>query len=270
LGYESTPSPSKFKFTGKESINDFSLGWIDFGARMYDRQIGRWSAIDPLADKMPSYSPYSFSFNNPIRFIDPDGREPFDVRPNAQALVAIKNGLSASDAQHVKLDSKGMIDKQAINSISSESGNFNALKQLVNDTKVYDIQVTDKFTSKDENGKVSVQSMGEVDYKDFLTGEKLAEPEGKLGYTATPGIDGKINSPDSEVKVIINSGLNALDQSKNVAHEAYGHAYLYSKGQPYQHKVENVDGKFKDTNATLKTQIKDRINETETNYKKNN
>lgn len=69
--------------------------------------------------------------------IDPDGA--LDVRPNEKALVATQNGLSASDAKYVKLDSKGFIDKKLINSASSESGNFNALKQLVNDTKVYDV-----------------------------------------------------------------------------------------------------------------------------------
>ncbi|GAA4276107.1 DUF6443 domain-containing protein [Aquimarina mytili] len=77
-GYNNTVSgrDHQYGFGGKEEQNELGLDWVDITARNYDPALGRWMNLDPLAEQMRGYSPYNYTFNNPIFFSDPDGKKP--------------------------------------------------------------------------------------------------------------------------------------------------------------------------------------------------
>ena len=69
-------------YTGKESQDpDFSTGYTDFGARQYSPTLRRWMTPDPLSEKYYGISPYAFCNNNPVNFVDPDGKRQWPVNP---------------------------------------------------------------------------------------------------------------------------------------------------------------------------------------------
>ena len=64
-------------FSGKESqsILNASISFLDFGARMYNPAIARWTTADPLSEKYYGISPYVYCLGNPISIIDPNGMD---------------------------------------------------------------------------------------------------------------------------------------------------------------------------------------------------
>ncbi|MGG9972492.1 SpvB/TcaC N-terminal domain-containing protein [Ferruginibacter sp. SUN002] len=70
-----------YLFNGKEK--DEETGLYYYGARYYDARNSLWLSVDPKAEKYPDVSPYNFCLNNPLRLLDPNGKEVDDVIPNS-------------------------------------------------------------------------------------------------------------------------------------------------------------------------------------------
>ena len=81
-----------FVFTGKE--RDEETGYSYFGARYMDHELmTMWLSVDPLSDKYPSISPYAYCAWNPVKLVDPDGREVYitgDEKSKEEALRQIQ------------------------------------------------------------------------------------------------------------------------------------------------------------------------------------
>jgi RHS repeat-associated protein len=113
IDQKSTSWNAPYTFTGK--IKDAETGYNYFGARYYDSQLSVWLSVDPLSDKYPSMSPYTYCANNPIMMVDPDGERIIIVLPNLR--LEFKNGklynttdnnLYSGDNQFARSVEKGL------------------------------------------------------------------------------------------------------------------------------------------------------------------
>ena len=99
------------KYQSNEYIKDLGLNWMDFNNRQYDPQLGRFLAVDPLADKSGQEirSPYAAMGNDPVVMVDPEGLE-----NTIYVINRLSSGISTAQmtayvaAWNAKLDELGI------------------------------------------------------------------------------------------------------------------------------------------------------------------
>ena len=73
--FGTTGNTQPYKYNGKEFDTKKGLNWYDYGARYYDAALGRFTTVDPSSENYYAFNPYSYCVNNPIKYIDPDGKD---------------------------------------------------------------------------------------------------------------------------------------------------------------------------------------------------
>jgi RHS repeat-associated protein len=157
--------PNDYKYNGKEEQTELGLGWLDYGMRMYQPELGRFFAQDRFAEKYYDHSPYSYGLNNPALYVDINGDS---VWTTHQSTVDKQGNTNITHTVHIQ----GKVLKQSNGNTkaSDVASGLNARLGAQSNTttrKNQDGTTTTETTNMSANF-TEAKSMGDVSQSDHL------------------------------------------------------------------------------------------------------
>jgi RHS repeat-associated protein len=145
----------QYKYNGKEWQDELGLNMYDYVARNYDPALGRWMNVDPLAPKYYESSPYNYTANNPVVFVDFDGRDygiTFDF----------KNGTVTVSATYFALSNDMAEAKNSVSFWNNQSGSYTYSYRDENGNVhtldvIFDLQVQEVIPQSGQSDDLALQ-----------------------------------------------------------------------------------------------------------------
>jgi RHS repeat-associated protein len=239
------------KFTGYERDAETDLDFAQ--ARMYHKNHGRFTSVDPLmasanAEHPQSWNRYSYTFNNPLNFVDPDGRKatPDDYYADRDGEITIDETLDTTDRFYVE----------------NEDGSYTLVATLQRNQNGL-VQFPDSGTGFNRYGTVDAGG------RDPATGENVGQGDHFLQPIVAAALFGVLNvlSSNNDFTVSLGdmSSSNGSDpwQPGSIHHAGHGHngnrsgldidfRYLNNNGESFQSPTARSDPQFSvQNNQTL-------------------
>lgn len=206
FGESTGGSYQSYKYNGKEFERLISEDWYDYGARHMSPNFGRFTTMDPMAEKYYDISPYAYCANSPINYIDPDGNRVRIYHKNQKQVLGYINKLAQGT---FAIDKKGylFLAKSSNSKGFSKTYTESLVRAINNKDKTIIVYVDDHYYD-DKGNKQDISKKGEGTTKEFYNGMIVVVISGK-SYKGLVGKD----------------GISISDEPEYIlAHEIAGHA----------------------------------------------
>lgn len=253
-------------FTGYQNDGETGLDFAE--ARMFCRALGRFTTPDPLMASANSGVPktwnrYAYVLNNPHKYVDRDGMDVNILDEKARELILLTLPEKIREKVRAAIEKgKGNLTKGSLDKISSDDENFEALKFLTNDKAITEAATStmgdyggapekffmttwERIREKDIQFAMKSEGITREEAEKSVGNAKEGGRTGYLGQTYGPnGEDKSPRSPSGNLRAVAadgsGEGITQEDAVSSMAHELYGHAYLYRKVHKDWAKESNI------------------------------
>lgn len=206
-----------WRFGGKELLSASSLDLYDFEARLYDPALGRFLQPDPMAEKYYDVSPYCYCADNPVAYVDPDGKLPnFIVGAligaaadyAAQVTVNVLQGKTIGKA-FTEVDGKSILCSAAMGAMGAGIGS--SVSKMLNAGKV--------VTAVAEAGSQAVVAGSSSVVEQYVSNGKINPYEvgAEMAVSALGSMAGSIGKQVARTKDAVKTAERQLDHAVRVA-----------------------------------------------------
>ena len=172
-----------------------------------------WYGVDPLADKYPNLSPYGFSGLNPIKLIDPNGKE-FTLAAKAWAKKLWDNVTNRMEQNAAEMNENMTMIETGINKHGKSMSNGQYRRAF---KKIDKLGAENKRLNQVTNEMIALENSSQV-YDVSVGGSSGRNSAGELSFDKSTG----------NVVINIHSGSN--NKLATFAHEAK-HAFQFETGK---------------------------------------
>ena len=224
---------------GKEFTGFDGLWWYDNDARQYDPLTMRFTTLDPLAANYPSLSPYSYCANNPVNYIDPDGKQ-ISGYTRGDALefqkdinTVLSNDKFSEFRKLLVVDDSGVFQKvenyeSVLPSQTEDEKAFTSmLVDAINSPRMHTVEYVEGHASE-KGSKLFVDEWNSSCRPEAKLVESNILPEYVISKSYAGGTTFPVNGKDSYSLVVKNKA--PIERAVITFHEVGGHGIPLSNG----------------------------------------